>query len=79
MSTQPSIDYDPFQQKDAVPHGLFATMRAQCPVAKIPVGWFLAKQADVLTATKDVETFVASFPRARGRRSRGREVHQRDR
>ena len=61
MSTQPSIDYDPFQQKDAVPHGLFATMRAQCPVAKIPVGWFLAKQADVLTATKDVETFVASF------------------
>ena len=55
------VDFDPFKPEAAVNHELFARLRNECPVAKLRVGWFLSKQADVLAATRDVETFVASF------------------
>src|SRR5579872_7451946 len=39
-----------------------ARLRAEEPVTRAPSGaWFLARAADVLAATRDVETFVASF------------------
>ena len=55
------FNFDPFKPETTVRHDLFDRIRHTCPVAKIPVGWFLSKQADVLAATRDVETFVASF------------------
>ena len=37
-------------------------LRAGCPVARTPSGpWYLARYADVLAATQDVELFHASF------------------
>jgi cytochrome P450 len=36
-------------------------MRARCPVARIPVGWYLSRLDDVVAASKLVDTFVASF------------------
>ena len=53
--------FDPFEPLEAVPHAQYADWRASCPVPRLGIGWFLAKQADVSTAAKDVETFVASF------------------
>jgi cytochrome P450 len=55
------IDFDPYTSGESVPHELFADMRARCPVARIPVGWYLARLDDVVTASKLVDTFVASF------------------
>jgi cholest-4-en-3-one 26-monooxygenase len=41
---------------------VLAELRATCPVSRTPNGaWFLARNADVLAATKDVHTFRASF------------------
>jgi hypothetical protein len=40
----------------------FATLRVEQPVARTPAGpWYLARHDDVLRATQDVETFIASF------------------
>ncbi len=37
-------------------------LRAQCPVTRTPSGaWFLARHTHVVSAAKDVDTFVASF------------------
>ena len=55
------VDFDPYTSGESVPHALFAEMRAQCPVARIPIGWYLARLDDVVTASKMVDTFVASF------------------
>jgi cytochrome P450 len=39
-----------------------AQLRRECPVARTPDGpWYLARYADVLAATQDVELFPASF------------------
>ena len=41
---------------------VLAELRTTCPVSRTPNGaWFLARNADVLAATKDVHTFRASF------------------
>jgi cytochrome P450 len=56
-----TIDFDPFQARDDVPHELFTRLRRECPVARTPTGWYLARQDDVLEATKQVDTFVSSF------------------
>jgi cytochrome P450 len=55
------IDFDPYTSGESVPNELFAEMRARCPVARIPMGWYLARLDDVVTASKLVDTFVASF------------------
>jgi len=37
-------------------------LRAGCPVARSPAGpWYLARHADVLAATQDIDLFQASF------------------
>jgi len=60
MSTE-IVDFDPYTSGESVPNALFADMRARCPVARIPMGWYLARLGDVVTASKLVDTFVASF------------------
>lgn len=60
MSTE-IIDFDPYTSGESVPNELFAEMRAKCPVARIPMGWYLSRLDDVVTASKLVDTFVASF------------------
>lgn len=40
----------------------FEHLRAECPVMRTEKGpWYLARHADVLAATQDVHTFIASF------------------
>ena len=40
----------------------FAELRRDAPVVRAPSGpWYLARYDDVLAATKDVGTFIASF------------------
>jgi cytochrome P450 len=56
-----TIDFDPFEARSDIPHELFTQLRAGCPVARTPTGWYLARQDDVLEATKQVDTFVSSF------------------
>jgi cytochrome P450 len=58
---QVDIELDPFRAEDHVPYEQLRTMRRECPVARIPVGWFLSRQAEVLEAVRQVDTFVASF------------------
>ena len=60
-SDQVDIELDPFRAGDHVPYEQLKTMRRECPVARIPVGWFLSRQAEVLEAVRQVDTFVASF------------------
>jgi cytochrome P450 len=55
------IGLDPFEAVDHVDYERLRTMRTECPVARIPVGWYLSTQADVLEAVRRVDTFVASF------------------
>jgi cytochrome P450 len=55
------IELDPFRAEDQVPYEQLRTMRRECPVARIPVGWYLSRQAEVLDAVRQVDTFVASF------------------
>ena len=55
------IELDPFQARDHVPYEQLRIMRKECPVARIPVGWYLSRQAEVLEAVRQVDTFVASF------------------
>jgi cytochrome P450 len=54
-------ELDPFRAEDHVPYEQLRTMRRERPVARIPVGWFLSRQAEVLEAVRQVDTFVASF------------------
>ena len=56
-----TVDFDPFTQTESVPHNLFARLRAECPVARVPVGWYLSKRDDVVAASRDTDVFVASF------------------
>ena len=53
--------FDPFEARDDVPYDEFARLRATCPVAPTPSGWYLARRDDVHEATKAVDVFVASF------------------
>lgn len=53
--------FDPFAYPEEVPHETLNELRAECPVARTPTGWYLTKFDDVLAATRDVETFVSSF------------------
>ncbi|MCY3631542.1 MAG: cytochrome P450 [bacterium] len=59
--TEEDAAFDPFAYPEEVPIDTLAELRAECPVARTPTGWYLTKFDDVLAATKDVETFVSSF------------------
>lgn len=55
------IDLDPFEAADEVPYDRLKELRRTCPVARIPTGWYLTRQADLTEAAKRVDTFAASF------------------
>ena len=53
---------DPLDASAGVPYGALAELRDACPVSRTASGaYFLARHDDVLAATKDIETFQASF------------------
>jgi len=53
---------DPLDATAGVPYDVLADLRERCPVSQTTSGpWFLARYHDVLAATKDIETFQASF------------------
>lgn len=53
---------DPLDATAGVPYATLAELRATCPVSTTASGaYFLARYADVLAATRDLETFQASF------------------
>ncbi len=53
--------FDPFAHPEEVPYDTLADLRSQCPVVRTPTGWYLTKFDDTLAATRDVDTFIASF------------------
>jgi cytochrome P450 len=54
--------YDPFAVEEQAPHGVWSELRAHEPVARTASGhWFLARYADVLGATRDVDTFLGGM------------------
>lgn len=55
------VDLDPFASLPAVDHAGLRELRERCPVARIPVGWYLSNHATVSEAPRHVDTFVASF------------------
>ena len=53
---------DPLDATAGVPYSTFAELRTRCPVSTTASGaYFLARYDDVLAATRDLETFQASF------------------
>jgi cytochrome P450 len=53
---------DPLDTGAGVPFGRLAELRSGCPVSRTTSGaYFLARHADVLAATKNIEAFQASF------------------
>jgi cytochrome P450 len=55
------VEFDPFEVDADIPHDAHRALRSSCPVAQIPVGWFLARHGDVVTGVKDVDTFRSSY------------------
>jgi len=55
------VDFDPFDASVGIPHERFEELRQTCPVARVPVGWFLTRHAEVLSAVRDVESFRTSY------------------
>ena len=70
------IDFDPYAPTDAIPYQLFADMRARCPVARIPVGWYLSRLDDVVDREQVGRHVRRQLPCARSGRAGGREVRQ---
>ena len=56
-----AIDFDPFDATVGIPHDLLTDLRERCPVAPIPVGWYLTRHADVAAAVRDIESFRSSY------------------
>ncbi len=53
---------DPLDATAGVPYDVLADLRAACPVSRTASGaYFLARYDDVLAATRNVDTFQASF------------------
>ena len=55
-----TIDLDPFQD-GPIPVDLHRELRATCPVAKVPIGWFLTRHADVGVGVREVDRYQSSY------------------
>jgi len=56
------VSTDPLDTSAGIPYDAFEELRAECPVSKTAAGmYFLARYGDVMAATKDLESFHASF------------------
>jgi cytochrome P450 len=55
-------DFDPLDLSQGIPYEGYRKLRAEAPVSRTPKGlWFLARQAEVLAAARDVHSFRSSF------------------
>ncbi len=62
MAAAPELDWDPMDTTAGIPHDVYARLRRESPISRTSTGaWFLAKQADVIAAAKEVEVFRASM------------------
>jgi cytochrome P450 family 142 subfamily A polypeptide 1 len=62
MAAAPELDWDPMDTAAGIPHDVYARLRRESPISRTSTGaWFLAKQADVIAAAKEVEVFRASM------------------
>lgn len=53
---------DPIDSSRGLPYDVFSELRATCPVSLTASGaYFISRHADVLTATRDTESFQANF------------------
>lgn len=56
------LDTDPLDTGAGIPYETLAELRASCPVSRTESGaYFLARHDDVLSATKNLDAFQASF------------------
>ncbi len=62
IENTPSFDWDPMDTATRIPHDVFRRLRSEAPISRTTSGaWFLAKQADLIAAAKDVVSFRASM------------------
>lgn len=54
--------FDPLAPTNEVPHGELGRLRRSCPISQTPTGtWYLARHADVVTASRDVARIESAF------------------
>jgi cytochrome P450 len=54
--------FDPLAPTNGVPHDELGRLRRECPISQTPNGtWYLARHADVTTASRDVERIESAF------------------
>ncbi len=54
--------FDPLAPTDQVPHDRLGELRRACPISQTPDGtWYLARHADVVAASRDVERIESAF------------------
>ena len=64
MATEPLLDFDwdPMDTGTGIPFDVYARLRREQPISKTREGaWFIACQADLIAATKEVDVFRASM------------------
>ena len=64
MATEPLLDFDwdPMDTGARIPFDVYARLRRETPISKTKGGaWFIARQDDLIAATKDVDAFRASM------------------
>jgi cytochrome P450 len=60
--TSRAEEFDPLAPVDEVPHERLGHLRRECPISRTPSGpWYLARHADVVTASRDVERIESAF------------------
>lgn len=58
----PGFDWDPMETATGIPHDMYRRLRREAPISRTSTGaWFIAKQDDLIAATRDVESFRASM------------------
>ena len=64
MASEPLLDFDwdPMDTAEGIPFDVYARLRREQPISKTSTGaWFIARQDDLLAATKEVDVFRASM------------------
>lgn len=62
MDPDPADAFDPLAPTNEVQHDQLGQLRRACPISQTPSGtWYLARHADVVTASRDVERIESAF------------------
>ncbi|MGQ0832175.1 MAG: cytochrome P450 [Microthrixaceae bacterium] len=60
--SEPAHVFDPLAPTTEVPHDELGRLRRACPISQTPNGtWYLARHADVVAASRDVERIESAF------------------